>query len=94
MQKAKTTPQIPELTETQLEFLRMYRRLEQQLGRAPSLAELANERGGYATGSERAGAQRMMQKLTAAGVVEMPRLVGGGTTTLGKRTLKRYGSEG
>jgi hypothetical protein len=85
------TPDPPELTETQLDFLRLYRRLEVELGRAPSLGELADAHGGYSERSKRAAPQKMLDKLVEKGVIERARveLVGGGVTKLGMRLLKR-----
>jgi hypothetical protein len=81
----------PELTETQLEFLALYRRLQLELGRAPSLAELADAHGGYSARNPRAAPQKMIDKLVELGVLERTRveLVGGGLTKLGLRALKR-----
>jgi DNA-binding IclR family transcriptional regulator len=76
---------VPVLKENQLAFFRAYRALELELKRAPSLNELA-ERTGYT----KPGAQKLAGALAEKGLIEMPQLVGGGTTELGKETLKRY----
>lgn len=81
----------PDLTQKQLAFLELYRRLELKLGHAPSLLELGEAHGGFSSGSERSGAQRMFTKLAEMGLVEAPVMqpVGGGTTKLGLAVLKR-----
>jgi len=63
------TKQIPELSEERLQFLRMYRRLERELGGAPTQSELAAEHGGYAEGSERAAVQYMLRALEEMGLI-------------------------
>lgn len=90
---AKSTAPAPEikLTAKQLAFLQLYRRLELELGHPASFKRLGEEHGGYAEGSEAAGAQRMAQKLEELGLIEMPQMrpVGGGTTKLGLAMLRR-----
>jgi hypothetical protein len=93
--RAKPKPaKLPKVTEKQIEFLLMFRRLELELGRAPMLRELGEE-AGYSEGSETAGAQRMMDKLIALGLAKKPEMrpVGGGTTPLGLAVLARLDDE-
>lgn len=80
-----------ELTETQREFLETYWRLEEQLGRGPSIREMAAAHGGY---SDHSGAQRMMNKLSEAGLIRLQQLVPGGITDDGAMVLglKRTGT--
>jgi hypothetical protein len=91
IQPMRKSTELPDLTKKQWEFLELYRRLELRLGHAPSLLELGEAHGGYAEGSERSGAQRMVGPLVELGLIEMPRMepVGGGTTKLGLAVLKR-----
>jgi hypothetical protein len=76
---------VPALPRKQLAFFRLYRALELELRRVPSLSELAER-----AELTKAGAQGMVRKLAEKGLVEMPELVGGGTTELGKEALRRY----
>lgn len=69
MPKTKQLQSIPELSDERLRFLRMFRRLEQKLGGAPSYQELADEHGEYAEGSGRAAAQSMVQTLERMGLI-------------------------
>lgn len=83
--------QEPELTRKQCDFLELYMRLQAELGRSPMLKELGAE-AGYSEGSETAGAQKMLDKLVAAGLIEKPQLlpVGGGVTAKGLAALARH----
>lgn len=74
----------PVLTDTQLEFLRVYSELEEKLGRGPSIREMAAAHGGYA---DHSGAQHMMHKLRDLGVIRMKETIQGGLTEAGARLL-------
>lgn len=87
---ADPKPKI-ELTDTQLEFLQTYARLEEELGRGPSIREMAAAMGVY---SDHSGAQRMMNKLRDIGVIRLKYVIQGGLTDdgaklLGKKPRKR-----
>jgi hypothetical protein len=69
MPKKKQVSEIPELSDERFQFLRMYHRLERELGGAPTQSELAAEHGGYAEGSERAAVQYMLRTLEEMGLI-------------------------
>lgn len=75
------------LTETQLEFLETYASLQKELGRGPSIREMAAAWGrGY---SDHSGAQHMLYKLRDMGLVKLQELIPGGLTPDGTKELQR-----